>query len=140
MILKQKADLAASFQRIKDILHSAGEKSVTSGSTTETVQQTTEPSKSTSQTLPKQMKNSFCQLFLSRGGCVSRSSLRNHPQKEIKREDGKVEYLEVRLKNLILECHYMSHLSLVIKTDVPYLSRGDSCSTTCDHQHAIVAA
>ena len=49
----KKADLAASFQRIKDILHSAGEKSVTSGSTTETVQQTTEPSKSTSQTLPK---------------------------------------------------------------------------------------
>ena len=33
----------------------------------------------------------------------------------------------------------MSHLSLVIKTDVPYLSRGDSCSTTCDHQHAIEA-
>ena len=61
-------------------------------------------------------------------------------RKRNKREDGKVEYLEVRLKNLILECHYMSHLSLVIKTDVPYLSRGDSCSTTCDHQHAIVAA
>ena len=69
MILKQKADLAASFQRIKDILHSAGEKSVTSGSTTETVQQTTEPSKSTSQTLPKQMKNSFCQLFLQAQVC-----------------------------------------------------------------------
>lgn len=49
----KKADLAASFQRIKDILHSAGEKSVASGSPTETVQQTTEPSKSTSQTLPK---------------------------------------------------------------------------------------
>ncbi|MCG4307280.1 LPXTG cell wall anchor domain-containing protein, partial [Enterococcus lactis] len=36
-----------------DILHSAGEKSVASGTTTETVQQTTEPSESTSQTLPK---------------------------------------------------------------------------------------
>ncbi|MBR3047393.1 MAG: LPXTG cell wall anchor domain-containing protein [Enterococcus sp.] len=49
----KKADLAASFQRIKDILHSAGEKSVASGTTTETVHQTTEPSESTSQTLPK---------------------------------------------------------------------------------------
>ena len=82
MILKQKADLAASFQRIKDILHSAGEKSVASGTTTETVHQTTEPSESTSQTLPKQMKNSFCQLFLRRHRCASCSSLRNHSQKK----------------------------------------------------------
>ena len=138
MILKQKADLAASFQRIKDILHSAGEKSVTSGSTTETVQQTTEPSKSTSQTLPKQMKTASVNYsFVGTGVLVAATYgiIRKN-----KKEDGKVEYLEVRLKNLILECHYMSHLSLVIKTDVPYLSRGDSCSTTCDHQHAIVAA
>ena len=34
-------------------MHSAGEKSVASGTTTETVQQTTESSESTSQTLPK---------------------------------------------------------------------------------------
>lgn len=113
---------------------------MTSGSTTETVQQTTEPSKSTSQTLPKTNEKTASVSYSLAGAGVLVAAAYGIIRKEIKREDGKVEYLEVRLKNLILECHYMSHLSLVIKTDVPYLSRGDSCSTTCDHQHAIVAA